>query len=176
MKLMNFRFLVCFSYLLIHTPAFAQISDSETVEVALPGDVFVANKNVARGAATDSIERADQARYKQPRSGRANPFAVTAWVAQQANSGLSDNSSFVRATGAARLPKIVLRGIIASKSGSSALIEVGQEGTFMVRPKESISLYSGKDNTVLRIVSITKNSVTVEVGTLDGSGQIVLIR
>jgi hypothetical protein len=176
MKLMNFRFLVCFSYLLMHTPAFAQTSDTENVEGALPSDALVTNKSVGSGAATDTPDAVAQPRYKQPRSGRANPFAVTDWVAKQANSGFGDNSTFVRAMGAARLPKIVLRGIITSESGSSALIEVGQEGTFTVRPNESISLYSGKDNTVLRIVSITKNSVTVEVGTLDGSGQIVLIR
>lgn len=176
MKLMNFRFLVCFSYLLIHTPAFAQTRDTENVDVGLSSDALVTNKNVGRGGVMDTPVAAAQPRYQQPRSGRANPFAVTAWVAQQANSGFGDNSTFVRAIGTARLPKIVLRGIITSASGSSALIAVGQEGTFTVRPKESISLYSGIDNTVLRIVSITKNSVTVEVGTLDGSGQIVLIR
>lgn len=117
--------------------------------------------------------------YKQAfRDGLRDPFSITPDIAirsAQPESGSDGNSVFRVASTVQQLPKLKLRGIIMKEGLESplALLDVAGDGVHMVRVDDEISFSSSDPNQVIKIKSINRLSVIVEVGSL---GDLVVVR
>ena len=98
-----------------------------------------------------------------------DPFAVT--TVTSGNSGVA----FTRQP-TSNVPRLELRGIVWSESNDRiGLLQVGNEGVYMVREGDTVSLRTGRGagNTVLSIKEISKIAVLVETGVL---GEVIIVR
>lgn len=98
-----------------------------------------------------------------------DPFAATA-----VSSG-KGGVAFTRQP-TSNVPRLELRGIVWSQNNDRiGLLQVGNEGVYMVREGDTVSLRTGRGagNTVLSIKEISKIAVLVETGVL---GEVIIVR
>lgn len=105
-----------------------------------------------------------------------DPFSFTQEMIQaRQGEGVSSPTSFRSGSVASRLPTLKLKGVISRDSEQSplALLEIGGEGVYMVSQGDEISFDPGNPNHVIKVQSIERLSVMVEVGTV---GDIMVVR
>ncbi|PHS29710.1 MAG: hypothetical protein COA95_11410 [Methylophaga sp.] len=84
-------------------------------------------------------------------------------------SGISANG-FMRSPIDSVIPRMRLRGFIdQDKKEPIALLEVAGARTYLVREGDDININPSLPNSVIRITKITRNSITVETGSILGS-------
>ncbi len=102
-----------------------------------------------------------------------DPFAPSDFlfdlVGKQASQNLLGNYGFVRSPDI-KIPHMRLRGFVENKNGKKntliALLEIKGSGTYVVHEGDEISIDPTTPNNVIRITTITRDSVTVEAGRL----------
>jgi hypothetical protein len=102
-----------------------------------------------------------------------DPFTVSQTV-HIGTEGVEGYEFYPAEGGGSQLPKLKLRGYIGDETDDPiALLDIENQGVFMVRKGDTVGLQIGGRNTVLKIKDITQLSVLVEVGTI---GQVVIVR
>ncbi|MFT6088269.1 MAG: hypothetical protein ACJA11_003545 [Glaciecola sp.] len=109
------------------------------------------------------------------KDGLRDPFTATKKMVEQASVENGTSTDFQISSLVQTLPKLSLRGIImqAQKSSPLALLDIAGNGVHMVRIGDEISFNAADPKQVLKIQSITRLSVTVEIGTL---GDLIIVR
>ncbi|OUR72244.1 hypothetical protein A9Q78_07360 [Methylophaga sp. 41_12_T18] len=112
--------------------------------------------------------------------GLRDPFTATVDIVNAAKrsgqSGAEEGRFFGSSSGSLeKLPKLKLRGIILAAENSSplALLEIAGSEVHMVRVGDEISFNSSDPNQVLKVKSISRLNIVVEVGSL---GDLVMVR
>ena len=112
--------------------------------------------------------------------GLRDPFTATVDIVNAAKRngqpGTEQGRFFGSGTGSLeKLPKLKLRGIILASENSSplALLEIAGNEVHMVRVGDEISFNSSDPNQVLKVKSISRLNIVVEVGSL---GDLVMVR
>lgn len=101
-----------------------------------------------------------------------DPFATSVTINRRLNAAapqqFGNAQQFQPAVGLQRLPKLKVRGIVSRNKGEAplALLEVGNDTVHLVRAGDEISFSAGDPSQVIRIQSIKRLSVVVEVGSL----------
>jgi len=107
---------------------------------------------------------------------RADPFSADAVLRSASQAPTSSERRFRPAPSLPeQLPLLTLRGVgrSAVSDPPTAILEIGDLGTFVVRPGDVLSLQNLPGENVLRIKSIDDISVTVEAGSF---GEIIVVR
>tara|TARA_Y100000589_G_C27169601_1_gene636128 strand:- start:973 stop:1497 length:525 start_codon:yes stop_codon:yes gene_type:complete len=134
--------------------------------VALP----VANADSASASPTDAVG----SNIKNAGEAVSDPFSMPAPEVGK--------TRFIPSPEGSPFPKITLRGIVITKGKSQspiALIEVDQFGTYVVRKDDTISLQkkvsreAADGKSVLRIVDISRQDLTLQMGSL---GEKLIVR
>lgn len=109
------------------------------------------------------------------KEGLRDPFTATTKMIKQLSVEHGANTNFQTSSLIQTLPKLSLRGIIVQAKDSSplALLDITGNGVHMVRIGDEISFNAADPKQVLKIQSITRLSVTVEIGTL---GDLIVVR
>ncbi len=109
------------------------------------------------------------------RDGLRDPFTVTPEMIGKTKPQDNDVLAFQPVRGAMRLPALKLRGVITRTKGSEplALLEIGGHDVYMVNRGDEISFDPTQPGQVLKVKSIARLSVVVEVGTV---GDIMVVR
>jgi hypothetical protein len=122
------------------------------------------------GAASPAAIGVSPAREPIP---ERDPFSTSGLMAEEAQrrgSGLE----FYPAQEMRAVPRLILRGFVEDETHVPiALLEVDQEGVYLVRAGDTISIQHRGASSVLKVQKITNLSVFVEVGSL---GQVIVVR
>jgi len=109
------------------------------------------------------------------REGLRDPFTVTPQMLVKSGQQGGSELRFQASAGAQRLPMLKLRGIITRTKESMPLVllEIGGRDVYMVSRGDEISFDPTQPGQVLKVKSIDRHSVVVEVGTV---GDIMVVR
>lgn len=106
-----------------------------------------------------------------------DPFNLSDGIGNTSTGHLVNPSTFLPNTNQQKIPAIKLKGVINSKSNMPedllALLEVDKNDVYMVRVGDEISYDPSKPTFAIKIISISRLSVTVQVGSL---GNVLIIR
>jgi hypothetical protein len=133
------------------------------------------NQDLANPAPTPAKTYSADTKFEAFKEGLRDPFTATTKMTKQLSITHGVNTNFQTSTLIQTLPKLSLRGIIVQAKDSSplALLDITGNGVHMVRIGDEISFNASDPKQVLKIQSITRLSVTVEVGTL---GDLIVVR
>ena len=107
-----------------------------------------------------------------------DPFNMSGQTARKSTGGgFGFGTSFLPNTVTKKVPKLKLRGVINAESKRPedllALLEVNNQEVYMVRIGDEISYDPGNPASAIKIMSITRLSIKVQVGNL---GNVLIIR
>lgn len=182
--------LLAFSFSVSTSVQAEQATDSSSVLDALlkqlPGVVKQMQqhkKSTEQAMGQFAVEKAVDGHKQEPeikkkqvmtlnRSIRRDPFAVSQLMIEQTH--LQERGLRFTPLAGAQVPELKLRGVVNGTDGQRVgLIEVINEGVFLVRKGDTISLRTAGNNTVINIQEISQLSVVVESGTL---GEVIIVR
>ena len=124
------------------------------------------------------LKDSDEGNQAAPPSAPNNrdPFAVSALMRQLAKGLTETQTEDFTATPEQqdKMPTLRLSGFLSQADNRKiALLSIGGSGTFMVREGDTLSVQTLGENTVLKIESISEQSVSISIGTL---GQRIIVR
>ncbi len=106
-----------------------------------------------------------------------DPFNLSNQAGNNRSSGLGFGSSFLPDINNTKIPMLKVKGIIYSESRQEedllALLEVGKDEVHMVRVGDEISYNHMDPNAAIKIINISRLTVTVQAGRL---GNILIVR
>jgi hypothetical protein len=113
-----------------------------------------------------------------PLGAQRDPFTTSdkmyGEIGVQAAQKAGMQQGFVAGYGAQTVPKMRLKGYVSKgKNQSTALLEIDGAGVYMVSKGDEIGLQGIGQNTVLKIVDISKNGVKVQSGQVN---QVIIVR
>lgn len=106
-----------------------------------------------------------------------DPFNLSDSLITQIPSDSIRPTTFLPSSNQQELPKLKLKGVLSPKSGADdelmALLEVNKDEVYMVKVGDEISYDPTRPSAAIKIKSISRLSVTVNVGTL---GNVLIVR
>lgn len=106
-----------------------------------------------------------------------DPFNLSSPVGTQRSGGFNFGSSFLPNTNTSKVPELKLRGVIYPQSKKLedllALLEIDKKEVYMVRVGDEISYDPRNPNAAIKIINISRLTVTVQAGSL---GNVLVVR